>query len=82
MSPASHSVAWHLSGDHYDEPDLYVVVNAFWEPLDFTIQAAGQWRCIVDTALPAPDHVRSRGEAPEVGSDVTVSARSVVVLST
>ena len=81
-APWSHSVAWHLSGARYGEGDLYVMVNAHWEPLEFTIQAPGQWRRIVDTTLPAPDHVRDGADAPTVGATVTVADRSIVVLST
>ena len=33
----SRSIAWHL-------PGLYVMVNMWWEPLDFAVQAAGPWR--------------------------------------
>ncbi len=81
-SPSSHSVAWHLSGARYGEGDLYVMVNAFWEPLEFAIQVPGQWRRIVDTTLAAPEHVRAVADAPTVGGTVTVTDRSIVVLST
>ncbi len=81
-STSSHSVAWHLSGTHYREPDLYVLVNAYHEPLTFQVQAPGDWRRIVDTTLPAPEHVRPWASAPAVGPAVTVAERSLVVLST
>ncbi len=81
-APWSHSVAWHVSGARYREGDLCVFVNAYHEPLDFVVQVPGSWRRIVDTALPAPGHVRSVGAAPPAGASVAVAARSVVVLST
>jgi glycogen operon protein len=81
-APASHSVAWHLSGARYGEGDLYVMVNAFWEPLEFAVQVPGPWRRIVDTTLSAPDHVLPVADAPAVGASVPVADRSIVVLAT
>jgi isoamylase len=81
-APWSHSVAWHLSGARYGEGDLYAMVNAHWEPLEFTIQVPGQWRRIVDTTRSAPEHVVAVADAPAVGMSVTVADRSIVVLST
>jgi glycogen operon protein len=82
LAPWSHSLAWHLSGGGYAESDLYVMVNAFHEPLEFAVQVPGPWRRIVDTTLPAPDHVRLPQHAPAAGPSVSVAGRSVVVLST
>jgi glycogen operon protein len=81
-APSSHSVAWHLSGARYGEGDLYVMVNAFWEPLEFAVQVPGPWRRLVDTTLHAPEHVLAVADAPAVGAAVTVADRSIVVLST
>ncbi|MGB8021628.1 MAG: isoamylase [Candidatus Nanopelagicales bacterium] len=78
----SHSIAWWLSGAAHHEGDLYVMVNAHLEPLDFKVQAPGQWRRIVDTARSAPEHVLTVEQAPLSGATVPVSARSIVVLST
>jgi isoamylase len=80
--PWSHSLAWHLSGARYGEGDLYVMVNAHWQPLEFSIQVPGQWRRIVDTTRQAPEHVLARSEAPPVDATVTVADRSIVVLAT
>jgi glycogen operon protein len=81
-APWSHSLAWHLSGARYGEGDLYVMVNAHWDPLEFAVQAPGQWRRIVDTTLVAPQHVMAVADAPSVDASVAVAARSIVVLST
>lgn len=81
-SNTSHSVAWHLSGASHGEGDLYAIVNAYHEPVEFTIQAPGDWRRIVDTSLTAPDHVLPFDAAPPVGLGVMVAARSIIVLST
>jgi glycogen operon protein len=82
-APWSHSLAWHLSGAAFHESDLYVMVNAYHEPLEFTVQTPGSWRRIVDTSRPAPEHLLTSDAAPLVGdAAVTVQARSVVVLTT
>lgn len=39
----SRSLAWH-SGD------LYVMVNAWWEPLTFEVQASGDWQVVAASA--------------------------------
>lgn len=59
----SRSIAWCSGG-------LYVMVNAWWEPLTFEVQAAGEWRVVLATA----GH-------PAAGATVTVAPRSIVVLS-
>ena len=43
------------------------MVNAHWEPLEFSVQVPGQWRRIVDTTLRAPEHVVAVADAPMVG---------------
>ena len=58
------------------DDDLLVLINGYWEPLDFTLPPidAG-WRLVLDTAHPA---------APEVpvppGTPVTLGARSLKLL--
>lgn len=63
---------------------LHLIINAYWEPLDFEIPALeGQqsWRRCVDTDLDSPDDIRSWAEAPSVqGSTFRVQSRSVVIL--
>ncbi|CAB4363317.1 MAG: hypothetical protein F2681_10660 [Actinobacteria bacterium] len=60
----SRSIAW-CSGD------LYVMVNAWWMPLTFEVQAVGDWRVVLATA---PSDVGP-------GTTVAVAPRSVVVLA-
>ena len=66
----SRSIAWHL-------PGLYVMVNMWWEPLDFAVQATGPWRIAIDTATEEGFVDRP---APESGS-VTLGPRSIMVLT-
>jgi len=65
------------------DDDFLVLVNAWWEPLEFVPPATREqasWRSEVDTydpAAPGTSAAAPRG----AGGDVTVSPRSVVVLS-
>jgi isoamylase len=68
----SRSLAWAVG-------DLYVIANAWWEPLRWTIRPAGPWRRVVDTSLPSPDDIVTTGVGvAELAYDV--AARSVVIL--
>jgi len=65
------------------DDDFLVLVNAWWEPLEFVLPATRQqasWRTEVDTYDPAAPG--SSAAAPRgAGDHVTVSPRSIVVLS-
>jgi glycogen operon protein len=83
MAHDSHTLAYCLSGASLGDHDLYVMINAYWEPLSFAIQDGGprQWRRAVDTALASPDDIAPPGAEPPVTSAVyDVLPRSVVVL--
>ncbi len=54
--------------------DLYVMINAFWEPVRFQIQQPGDWNRVVDTS-----HQDLATQAV-VGLNYEVAPRSVVVL--
>jgi glycogen operon protein len=63
---------------------FHAILNAYWEPQRFALppKPAGTegWRCIVDTALPAPQDFREPPVAPIVRSKrYAVAARSVVL---
>lgn len=84
MSDNSHTLAYCLRSASQRDGDLYVMINAYWEDLTFTIQEgrAGDWRRVVDTSLPSPDDVVEPGNEVQLASlDYRVPARSVVVLS-
>ncbi len=83
LSFDSHSFAWYLDGASEGDADLYVMVNAFWQPLTFTVQegAPGDWRRVIDTNRSSPDDVLDAGsEAPVRETTYAVDARSIVVL--
>jgi glycogen operon protein len=61
------------------DDDFLVLVNAWWEPLDFVLPAtrpSAEWRVEVDTYDPA-----SPTGSATAGTHVTVGPRSIVVLS-
>ena len=58
----SHSLAWSVDG-------LYVMVNAWWEPLEFEVQTDGEHHVVLSTAPATFD-----------GATCVVAPRSVVVL--
>jgi len=66
----SHTLAYSLRGDR----DLYVMINAFWEPVLFRIQEGKNWQRLVDT------HRQDLVQEPLTSLDYTVGARSIVVL--
>lgn len=79
----SRVLAYFLSGASQGDDDLYVMINAYWEDLDFIIQQgqSGEWLRVVDTSLPSPDDLAEPGQETQLDSlDYSVEARSVVVL--
>ena len=81
LSPGSHTIAFHLRGAVLGDIDLYVMINAYWQNLTFEIQAPGQWRRIVDTALTTPSDIVEASAAPSVADRrYDVAGRSIVVL--
>ena len=78
----SHSVAF--TAELKQEKLLfYLILNAYWEALDFELPAAGggPWRRWIDTSLPSPqDIVEWQKAAPVPGNTYRAGPRSVVVL--
>src|SRR5688500_16865074 len=64
-SHGSHSVASPLSGASQGRAGLYVMVNAYWKPLEFLVEEgrASEWRRIVDTGQDSPDDIREKAGA-------------------
>jgi glycogen operon protein len=82
QTPASHTLAFHLRGAAVGDGDIYVMVNAYWGDLVFTIQASGPWVRIVDTSLSNPSDIVDTTTAPSVhDTRYAVAARSIVVLT-
>jgi len=81
LSPDSHSLAFCLHGASQNDQDIYVMINGYWEKLEFQIQEgnACDWTRIVDTALPTPNDF-SNSSDPLRTLSYLVDPRSVVVL--
>jgi isoamylase len=83
FGPESRSLAYCLMGERFEEGDLYVMINAYWEPVCFHIQegSAGDWKRLADTGRVSPEDVAEPGSGWPVESlDYEVAPRSVVVL--
>jgi glycogen operon protein len=83
-SDTSHALAMSRMSAGAKEV-FYLMVNAYWEPLDFTLPAppaTGQgWRLWIDTSQSSPYDIYSRDNAPPVAEDLyRVGPRSIVAL--
>jgi isoamylase len=79
----SHSLAFEAVLEH-EQLRVYIVLNAYWEPLDFELPPiAGltcSWRRWIDTSSDAPLDIFPWNEAPVLSdSRYRVAPRSVVV---
>jgi glycogen operon protein len=81
LSPDSRSLAFCLHGASQGDDDVYVMINAYWQPLQFQIQegAPQDWVRIVDTDLPSPDDFTEHS-LPLQQLTYQVAPRAVVVL--
>ena len=81
LSPDSRSLAFCLHGASQADDDIYVMINSYWEELQFRIQEGTpqDWLRIVDTSLPTPDDFAEPG-VPLKHATYQVAPRSIVVL--
>jgi isoamylase len=82
-SDESRSLAYCLRATSRNDNDLYIMINAYWEPLTFAIQEgnAAEWRRVVDTDAESPDDFHDLATAPAAASlSYVVQPRSVVLL--
>lgn len=81
-SDHSHSLA--LTVYHpLTQDELYVVCNAYWDPLEFTIpdRRCSDWYLLVNTANPSPSDIYLSEDAPKYADDtLLVTGRSMIVL--
>jgi glycogen operon protein len=80
----SHSIAFGAEL-RSEELAFHLILNAYWEPLDFELPPAtagrGPWRRWIDTSLPSPlDIVEWPSAPPILDSSYRVGPRSVVML--
>jgi len=81
LSYDSRSLAFCLHGGSQRDDDIYVMINAYWEELEFQIQegAAHEWMRIVDTARASPEDFSHSG-VPLEQARYRAAPRSIVVL--
>jgi glycogen operon protein len=80
----SHALAMSRTTPSGDDV-LYLMFNAYWEPLDFALPAAPAttqgWRLWIDTSRPSPGDIYPRDSGPLVADNrYQVGPRSVVAL--
>lgn len=79
----SRTLSFSLKNPRYDKW-LYVMVNAYWEHLEFQIpkpKGARPWKRIINTAASSPQDIVHFDDAPVIrGEKVYVNARSIVLL--
>ena len=83
LSYNSHSLAYCLRGASQGDCDLCIMINAYHEPLTFTIQEVrpGGWKRAIDTGLESPDDITEPGQEPMLAAkEYRLCPRSVVVL--
>jgi glycogen operon protein len=81
---SSHSVAFTMQLAA-ERAFCHVILNAYWEPLEFELPAVGgtrgPWRRWIDTFLESPNDIVDWERAPSVpGRTYRTEPRSVVVL--
>jgi len=78
------TLAYYLDGASQGDVDLYVMINTWWNPVDFTVQegTAGDWRRLLDTNLASPQDIALPGQETDLTDlNYRVGARSIVVLT-
>jgi glycogen operon protein len=76
----SHSIAL-TARLHEGGLVFHLILNAYWEPLEFELPAGVPWRRWIDTALDSPDDIVPwEAAAPVPAGAYPAGARSVVVL--
>jgi glycogen operon protein len=79
----SHSLAFELVHSEVED-HLHVLLNAYWEPLEFELPRMPEgrrWARLIDTARPSPaDFCEPAELLPEGTDSYPAAARSAVVL--
>jgi glycogen operon protein len=83
FSPGGHTLAYCLHGKRLDDEDIYVMVNAGANAVEFRIHegTAGEWVVVADTGAAVPGDFVAEDERQALESlSYLVGGRSVVVL--
>ena len=82
--PDSRSLAFSLRDPDSGRPQVYGMLNAYWEPLRFQVQTRppGGWCKVIDTMNASPEDIHDSASAPLLDTSfVDVGPRSIVVLA-
>ena len=79
LSYSSRSFAFYLNGQSQEDTNLYVMINAYGEPIPFRFQIEGPWHRIIDTSLPPLQDFVTPGEDIIYSAEYLLSPRSVAV---
>jgi len=80
--PNARVLAFTLGGFE-DQPDIHVMMNMYWEPLEFDVpEIPGRhWYKAIDTAAAPPDDIFEEGQEPAFQGDrCDVQSHGIVVL--
>jgi glycogen operon protein len=80
--PGARAFAFTVGG-FVGHPHIHVMMNMFWEPLEFELPAEQSrgWFRVVDTALPSPQDIAASGQEVAISTPTyRVEGRSCVVL--
>ena len=80
-NPQGRAVACTIAG-FGTTVDLHVMMNMFWEPLDFEVPAHGTWQVAIDTGARSPHDIANPGQEARLTRErCGVQGRSIVVLA-
>jgi len=78
--PGARALACTIGGLQ-GSADLHVMMNMYWEPLEFEVPVFATWRVAIDTHADSPDDIADPGlEELFEGRHCDVQPRSIVVL--
>ncbi|ADL50859.1 glycogen debranching protein GlgX [Clostridium cellulovorans] len=81
--PEARVLAFTIGAFEEDQPDIHVMMNMYWETLEFEIPdvQGRRWYRVVDTALPSPSDIIEKGkELLITDGNFKVLPRSIVIL--
>lgn len=83
LSLESHTLAYCLHGSSHHDADIYVMINAWWQDIVFTVQEgqAHEWCLVINTGNPSPDDFSMGAHQSNLQTGhYLVKGRSIVVL--
>ena len=80
--PDARALACTIAGIG-NEADLHIIMNMYWEPLEFKIPEiqGRKWYAAVDTAAPSPEDIISGVGGEHKGNSHIVQGRSIVIFA-